>query len=129
MSVEELQAQYGRPLKPKQVAKLFCLDVRTVKKHFATLGGVEVIPGVPGTLRFFENRIRSILDADRNDSAWSSALARHCEDGRQDTGVQMVRQRPQGTTQSNPVGRRDQESPTDATEDPHGLARALGMGE
>ncbi len=42
------------------------LDVRTVKKDAPHLGGVWV---VPGTLRFFENRVKEARDANGNTAA------------------------------------------------------------
>jgi hypothetical protein len=59
MNSKELNATYGRSIKPKVLADFLGLDQRTVIKYADFWGGVQVSPG---RYRFFENRIKEILD-------------------------------------------------------------------
>ena len=60
MISEELESQFGRSIKPKELADFLGIDRRTVIKYADLWGGVQVSPG---RYRFFENRIKEILNA------------------------------------------------------------------
>jgi len=55
----DFPAIYGKALRPAQVAKIFGLDPRTVRKYARELGGIEVFPG---TWRFFEKLVKERID-------------------------------------------------------------------
>jgi hypothetical protein len=59
MNTEELEALYGRSIKPKKLAEFLGLDRRTIIKYADQWGGVQV---APGRYRFFENRIKEIMN-------------------------------------------------------------------
>ena len=86
----ELRAELGATLTPADVVELLRLDVSTVKKYASRLGGVEV---APGTLRFFEGKLREVLCADTDAAARSNEMKRHGQVGRQDRVKQVVRER------------------------------------
>ena len=55
----EIQNQLGNAVTPKELAIVLGIDSRTVVKYASRWGGVEVAPGV---WRFFEKRIKEVLD-------------------------------------------------------------------
>ena len=59
MTSEQLTQLYGRSITPQELAKFLGIDDRTVKTHAHIWGGVEVSPG---KFRFFEDRVRGVLD-------------------------------------------------------------------
>jgi hypothetical protein len=59
MNTEELEALYGRSIKPEKLGEFLGLDRRTVIKYAELWGGVQV---APGRYRFFENRIKEIMN-------------------------------------------------------------------
>jgi len=52
--MDEIKKDYGKPLKPIEVSQLFKIDVKTLKKHYVSFGGIEIYPG---RYRFFSNII------------------------------------------------------------------------
>ncbi|MBN2140864.1 MAG: hypothetical protein JW718_07640, partial [Desulfovibrionaceae bacterium] len=78
---DRLLADFGDPMTPQEVAKVLGVDVRTVKKYSELLGGVRV---APGRLRFFENRIRRVIDANADLASRQDPVARRGEDRGQD---------------------------------------------
>jgi hypothetical protein len=71
MTSTELTEIYGRSIKPGELAKFLGIDRRTVVKYAQRWGGVEVSPG---NLRFFENRIKEVLNAKLDKEAWKEPL-------------------------------------------------------
>ena len=69
----QLHETYGKAMSVADVAKFLSLDPRTVRSHAAKLGGIEVIPG---TYRFFELRLKEILNAKLGDEERHPPLAR-----------------------------------------------------
>ena len=81
MSSDDLKSNYGRSISPKELADFLGIDRRTVIKYASLWGGVQVSPGC---FRFFENRIKEIIDNAWFDSkkepkamAWPSHGKRH----------------------------------------------------
>jgi hypothetical protein len=70
----ELESIYGRSITPKELAKFLGIDIRTVVKYAYIWGGVEVCPG---KYRFFENRIKEVLDAKFNNETRRETMARN----------------------------------------------------
>ena len=68
----QLHETYGKAMSVADVAKFLNLDPRTVRSHAAELGGIEVIPG---TYRFFELRLKEILNAKLGDEERNPAMA------------------------------------------------------
>jgi hypothetical protein len=60
MTSTELTQKYGQSITPIELAKFLGIDERTVKKYSHIWGGVEVAPGL---IRFFEYRVRGVLNA------------------------------------------------------------------
>jgi len=72
MNATELESIYGKSIRPGELAKFLGLDRRTVIKYADKWGGVQVSPG---RYRFFENRIKEILnDAWFDNQTWKKAL-------------------------------------------------------
>ena len=65
--------ELGRPVMPKELAKRLGLDARTVKKYYKRWGGIEVCPG---TVRFFENRIKEVLHAEFSNQTRPASIRR-----------------------------------------------------
>ncbi|MBC8420340.1 MAG: hypothetical protein H8E10_17280 [Desulfobacterales bacterium] len=72
MNTTELESIYGRSIRPGELGKFLGLDRRTVIKYADKWGGVQVSPG---RYRFFENRIKEILnDAWFSNQTWEKTL-------------------------------------------------------
>jgi hypothetical protein len=68
MTAKDLEAEYGRCISDKELARYFDIDVRTLRKYAAFLGGVMVMPG---RYTFFEKRIKEkINNAELNHEKW-----------------------------------------------------------
>ena len=59
MTTKDLEAVYGRCITDYELAKYFAVDVRTLRKYAAGLGGVMVMPG---KYRFFENLLKEKIE-------------------------------------------------------------------
>ncbi len=129
MGFKELQNELGTPLTAGQVAELFGVDRRTVRKYSALYGGVWV---APGRLGFFENRIRDIIDANAIPYENGCPVAGCGENGRPCCGDKAVPAGSGRKTRSGAVGTRRQKGVAGRDElsgDPYGFAECLGMGE
>jgi hypothetical protein len=71
MTSIELTEIYGRSIKPDELGKFLGIDRKTVVKYAPRWGGVEVSPG---KWRFFENRIKEVLNAKFDKEAWKEPL-------------------------------------------------------
>jgi hypothetical protein len=71
MTSTELTEIYGRSIKPDELGKFLGIDRRTVVKYAQRWGGVEVSPG---KWRFFENRIKEVLNAKFDKETWKEPL-------------------------------------------------------
>ncbi len=76
MCQTSLEEEYGRFVKPEELAAFLGVDTRTVKKYSDLWGGIEVSPG---KLRFFDKVIRRKLDAQFNKQKRQEALACGCD--------------------------------------------------
>jgi hypothetical protein len=73
VNCDALETIYGRSIRPQELADFLGLDRRTVIKYADRWGGVQVSPG---RYRFFENRIKEMLnDAWFNNQTREKALA------------------------------------------------------
>jgi len=68
---------------PKELAKFLSIDTRTVVKYAERWGGVEVCPG---KYRFFENRIKEVLDAQFNNETRPETMERNRHGQRRKAG-------------------------------------------
>jgi hypothetical protein len=126
--ISQLRKELGPVLTAQEVADLFGIDHRTVKKYYHLYGGIKVAPRL---FRFFENIIRRRINcADSNAPTRSSEVAGSGEDQRQDTIIQMVRTGEEGTAQSNRMGggrkKADSETKQGEASDPHGILSWVG---
>ena len=71
MTSTKLTEIYGRYIEPEELAKFLGIDRRTVVKYAPRWGGVEVSPG---KWRFFENRVKEVLNAKLDKEAWKEPL-------------------------------------------------------
>ena len=71
-----LEKDYGRALKPEELAAFLEVDRRTVIKYSERWGGIEVSPG---KYRFFEKLIRRKIDAQFNNEAREEEMAGHSD--------------------------------------------------
>ena len=67
-----LEQDYGRAIKPEELAAFLGVDRRTVIKYSDRWGGIEVSPG---KFRFFEKLIRRKIDAQFNNETWKEKVA------------------------------------------------------
>ena len=70
---DRLRSELGEPLDAADLAEILGIDPRTVKRYADRWGGVEV---APGTYRFFENRVREILNSQPDAPAWPARTPR-----------------------------------------------------
>jgi hypothetical protein len=77
MNAEDLNEEYGRTIKPSELAKFLDIDTRTVKKYYHLWGGVPISPT---DYRFFENKVKEAINANINNETWKEAMER-CRNG------------------------------------------------
>ena len=128
MGLKELQQEYGAPMTVSQVAELLGVDRRTITKYPELYGGVWV---APGRLRFFENRIREILDANTIPNKSGCTVAGSGENRRESRSHKTVSERIGRETGRRQVGKRNKRAHADGTadSDPYGYTDCYGMGE
>ena len=128
MGFKELQQEFGAPMTVSQVAELLGVDRRTIQKYPELYGGVRV---APGRLRFFENRIREILDANSIPNKDGCAMAGSGENRQESRSHQAVPQRNGGETRSRKMGNGNKRTASKGTadSDPYGYSDCYGMGE
>jgi hypothetical protein len=85
--MQELIDKLGRPVKPRELATVLGIDARTVRKYYRRWGGIEVSPG---TVRFFENRIKEVLHAEFSNEARQATLPGHCVGGQSKRTYQVI---------------------------------------
>ncbi|MDR0828430.1 MAG: hypothetical protein LBN33_11285 [Desulfovibrio sp.] len=103
------QNAIGRILTATEVAAIFRVDVRTVRRYYEAFGGVRI----GRAIRFYENRIVSMNDAYlyRKEKKLPEALERPGLDGRQNGGCEMVRRHKGRAAGRNRMGGADVEDP------------------
>ena len=128
MGFKELQQEFGAPMTVSQVAELLGVDRRTITKYPELYGGVWV---APGRLRFFENRIREILDANTIPNKGGCAMAGGGKNRQESRSHKAVPQRIGRETGSRQVGKGNKRTNAGGTDDsdPYGYADCYGMGE
>jgi len=84
----QLHETFGRAMSVADVAKFLDLDPRTVRSHAAELGGIQIA----GTYRFFEHRLKEIIDAKLGDEERNPAMA-GVSHGQRKTEAQVVHRR------------------------------------
>ena len=73
MTSKDLEAEFGRCITDIELARYINVDVRTLRKYAAWLGGVMVMPG---RYRFFENLIKEkIKNAEPNHEKWCPSVS------------------------------------------------------
>jgi hypothetical protein len=83
----ELTEIYGRYIIPEEFAKFLGIDRRTVVKYAPRWGGVEVSPG---KWRFFENRVKEVLNnAEFDKETWKGPLPSE-RDGKRKNKIEAV---------------------------------------
>ena len=89
MSHSTLEQNYGRAIKPDELATFLGVDRRTVIKYSNRWGGIEVSPG---KYRFFEKLIRRKIDAQFNNEKRKEKMAGHSDGQRPKKGQIVPRQ-------------------------------------
>ena len=59
MTLEDLVAEFGRPIPEAVFAVYLGIDARTMRKYADHWGGVEIIPG---RYAFFESQVRKVIE-------------------------------------------------------------------
>ena len=113
----ELESQYGRSMTPKELAKFLGIDTRTVIKYAYRWGGVEVCPG---KYRFFENRIKEVLDAKFNNETRFETMERNRHGQRRKAGQTVSGCHKKIQTESGSMGNGNTKG-TRKNTDRHGL--------
>ena len=88
MMTSELEAIYGRFITPRELANFLGIDPRTVIKYADLWGGVQVSPG---RYRFFENRIKEVLNDARFDNETREKALEGQHHGRRSVASEAVR--------------------------------------
>ncbi|RJP94020.1 MAG: hypothetical protein C4518_04505 [Desulfobacteraceae bacterium] len=70
-AISELEAQYGRVIKPQELAEYLKIDKRTVTKFARYWGGIETYPG---GWRFFEKIVNEKLESIKNNNEFQSLI-------------------------------------------------------
>jgi hypothetical protein len=124
MTTIDLKARYGRCIPDVELAKYFGIDVRTVRKYAATLGGVMV---TPGRYWFFENLLmEKIRNAELNHEKRCAPISSKCsysgKTWQKETKTLPGRHK-KITTKGNPMGGKDQKAIAgkDKTRSRHGI--------
>jgi len=117
-----LLEELGKPLTVTEIAEILGIDQRTVRKYAYDLEGVWIA----GRWRFFENRIRRIINASTMQTTRQTALESQGDNRRPDESNQVVRRRQtrrQGIQESSRLGGGEKEgNPIDSENgDPHKL--------
>ena len=113
----EFESQYGRSVTPKELAKFLGIDTRTVIKYADRWGGVEVCPG---KYRFFENRIKEVLDAQFNNETRRETMERNRHGQRREAGQTVSECHKRNISKSGSLGKGNTKR-TPRDEDRHGL--------
>jgi hypothetical protein len=71
MITDDLEKEFGRVIRPIELAKFLDIDVRTVKKYYYMWGGVHV---TPNDFRFFENLVKEAINANNHNETWEKAM-------------------------------------------------------
>lgn len=123
-----LADELGPARTAKEIAEIFSVDPRTVRKYPEFYGGVQVAPGV---YRFFDNRIREIVYANENGSQRSAAMESCGKGSRQDSCFTVVRPGREGEAQSNHMGggRKKADPGGEQEADPHGIFNHGRLGD
>ena len=120
----ELESLYGRSMTPKELAKFLGIDTRTVIKYADKWGGVEVCPG---KYRFFENRIKEVLDAKFNNETRRETMERNRHGQRRKAGQTVFRCHKKDVSESGSMGKGNTKG-TRKNTDRHGLLVDSQMG-
>lgn len=72
MDSNNLTTEFGRTIKPKELAEFLDIDVRTVKKYYYMWGGVPV---TPSDYRFFEKLVKETIEnANPHNETWQATV-------------------------------------------------------
>jgi len=113
----DLESIYGQSIRPEELAKFLGIDTRTVVKYADRWGGVEVCPG---KYRFFENRIKEVLDAQFNNETRRETMERNRHGQRRKTGQTVPGCHKKIQTESGSMGNENTNGTRKST-DRHGL--------
>jgi hypothetical protein len=115
-----LKEELGEVLTAQEVAEYLRFDVRTIRKYATTeLGGVLIA----GQLRFFDKRIKEVLNAQSLQAQRKESLARKCHGQRQDENKVVSRWQQKDLQARSEMGRGDAKKNDQRAEcfDRHGI--------
>ena len=115
----DLNVELGRPLTPQELAQLLGVSTNTVRKYRERWGGVEV---APGTIRFFENKVKEMIHASTNQEIRPAQVARSRNGQRNPQGKDVPRRNSEKSESRRKVGRGSKTQPQEPETDRHGLA-------
>jgi hypothetical protein len=74
MDSKNLSDEFGRTIRPQELAEFLDIDVRTVKKYAYLWGGVFV---TRTDVRFFEKKVMEVIEnANAHNETWKEAMER-----------------------------------------------------
>ncbi|WP_321493965.1 hypothetical protein [uncultured Desulfobacter sp.] len=117
MNHATLEQDYGRVIKPEELATFLGVDRRTVIKYSNRWGGIEVSPG---KYRFFEKLIRRKIDAQFNNEKRKEKVAGHSNGQWPKKGQIVSRQLKGSLSGSSSMGKGGKSEVNNRT-DRHGL--------
>ena len=113
LTLTELTEIYGRYIKPDELAKFLGIDRRTVVKYPRRWGGVEVSPG---KWRFFENRVKEVLNnAEFDKETWKGPLPSERDGKRKNKSKAVSGQQQTIISGSGSLGNRNKGKPDKGT--------------
>jgi hypothetical protein len=93
MTLEDLVAEFGRPIPEAVFAVYLGIDARTMRKHADHWGGVEIIPG---RYAFFESQVRKVIENAKPVLEKRKTLLAWWRDGQRPTVAPVVSRRLKG---------------------------------
>jgi len=103
----EFTQDFGNCLTASELAEFLKLDRRTIVKYAYRWGGVEV---TPGTWRFFEKRIKEVLNAEPNYETRRASLPSKCDSEKCNQTKNLSGQLTKVKEGSISLGRRDKKT-------------------
>jgi len=102
MTLDDLVAEFGRPIPDTVFAEYLGVNIRTMRKHAHQWGGVEIIPG---RYAFFEGQVRKVIENAKPVLEKRKTAMARCRDGQRPAFPAVVPRRFKGQrTSSRSVG-------------------------
>jgi len=114
-----LSEELGKPLTPQDLARILGVCTNTIRRYYTRWGGVQI---APGKIRFFENRVKEVLNASTAQEVQPASVAggRNCR--RQAKGKALPGRDREESPRCRTLGRGPEKETPEPEADRHGLA-------